>query len=178
MPYNSSAAAEGREASGSVPGIYTAQIMAGTPQPDPTVCKCGRKLVFCPDATCLNTHCVPCSKRAPWDDHSDFVHCSLDVAIKNPRTRHHCCVKGVFCKDHADKHLQTCQECTDKVCSLEVCHNCYGSFCDNCLSQDDIGFCLFCQKQWAETYANLESCSTNSGFESEDDFEDESEDDD
>ena len=155
VTYTLSCVAEGRETSGSVPGIYTAQIMSGAPQPDPTVCKCGGKRVFCPVPTCLNMHCVACSNNKP-SVRSGFVGCNLALA-KKPRRPHQCRVKVMFCKDHAEKHLMTCQDCAEKVCRLDLCHNCYSSFCDSCMSQKDEGSCQYCQKQWAETYANLES---------------------
>lgn len=167
-PYTLSAAAGGREASDSVPGIYTAKIATGMPQPDQTVCICGGRRGFCAAATCLSTLCVPCSARPPWG--CDFECCSL-AGTRNQSVPHQCRAKGRFCKDHVDTHLLTCRECDDKVCALDACQNCYLHFCERCWDQDDL-ICLFCQKEWAETYANLESCSTNSGFESEDDSED------
>ena len=95
--------------------------------------------------------------KSPWG--CDFVVCNLDLA-REPCTPDLCHAKDMFCKDHVEHNMP-------RVHWESLSHE-----CDSCLSHIDGSSYLFCQKQRAETYSNLETCSINSGMESEGDFED------
>lgn len=133
-----SADADSKEVNGSVPGLYTVNITADTPQLDQTACACGSKKVFCQALSCLNLFCKPCARKAfrrHVPEPFDFQSCSM---AEVPSHKCHALAKGHFCNICVIKHLVTCAECEQLTCSLTQCQNCFLDFCSGCMGDDEL----------------------------------------